>query len=367
MRARAEREEAYRAAVEPRRPGRTKHDRRIAMRAILAGAALLMAWAGCAWAQQQRTVRLELPIACTPGVDCFIMNYVDHDDSPGRRDYQCRHLTYDGHNGTDFALADPGAMAIGVPVVAAAAGKAARIRDAMPDINMRDGGRDAVKGRECGNTVAIDHGNGWITEYCHLRQGSVAVRPGQRVETGQQLGLVGLSGATEFPHVHLRVGQGRKTVDPFVGLVEDIHTTCGLGAAPLWSKAALDQLAYRPVVIYLAGFVEGKPTVEDIRRQRIKAASVLNASSETISFYFQIIGLAKNDHVVRRLLGPDGRVVVERAGPAMTDLFSYIDFIGSKPRGRGFPPGVYRGEIVVTPGPGSDGQEIRRVETVEVR
>ena len=65
---------------------------------------------------------LILPIACTPGADCWVVRHVDHDPGPGARDYMCGALTGDGHKGTDIALRDLAVMAAGVEVRAAAAG-----------------------------------------------------------------------------------------------------------------------------------------------------------------------------------------------------------------------------------------------------
>ena len=63
---------------------------------------------------------LDIPVACEPGRDCFIQFYVDRDESVGIADYRCAGLTYDGHKGTDFRLADLPAMRRGVEVRAAA-------------------------------------------------------------------------------------------------------------------------------------------------------------------------------------------------------------------------------------------------------
>jgi murein DD-endopeptidase MepM/ murein hydrolase activator NlpD len=49
---------------------------------------------------------------------------------------------------------------------------------------------------------------GVFAHYCHLQPGSVRVRVGQRVRTGQQLGLVGNSGNTSGPHLHLGLTDG---------------------------------------------------------------------------------------------------------------------------------------------------------------
>lgn len=318
-------------------------------------------------AQVPPALQLSLPLACKPGSDCFVMNYVDHDEGPGRRDYQCRHLTYNAHKGTDFALADPAAMTSGVAVVAAAPGRVVATRDGVTDIHLRDTDAKAISGRECGNRVAIDHGGGWVTDYCHLRSGSVAVRRGQRVSAGDQLGMVGLSGATEFPHVHLGVTWRGRVVDPFVGPVEDIHTTCGLGPNPLWSKPILDALAYRPTVIYLAGLMPGEVTIEHIRRLRARPITAHDAPTEVVSFFFFIVGLARHDELSLRMFGPDGRAVVERVGKFDADRFVHADRLWARSRVGFLPKGTYRGEIVIVPGAGSDGDTIRRIETIELR
>ena len=59
-----------------------------------------------------------------------------------------------------------------------------------------------------GNTLVIDHGNGYITLYAHLSQ--VAVPCGQMVEAGETIGLAGDTGNVFGPHLHfeLRVPGG---------------------------------------------------------------------------------------------------------------------------------------------------------------
>ena len=81
--------------------------------------------------------------------------------------------------------------------------------------------------------MAIRHADGWETQYCHLRQGSVLVATGERVEAGRALGLVGMSGEANFPHVHLSVRRDGVGIDPFTGLPGGER--CGGGGEPLWS------------------------------------------------------------------------------------------------------------------------------------
>jgi len=52
-----------------------------------------------------------------------------------------------------------------------------------------------------GNAIQIDHGDGFATTYAHLY--SIAVRVGQRVEKGAQIGLMGTTGHSTGPHLHL--------------------------------------------------------------------------------------------------------------------------------------------------------------------
>ena len=87
---------------------------------------------------------------------------------PAATDFTCGPLSYDGHDGTDIALPTRAAMAEGVAVLAAAPGTVTGIRDGIADF------APVIQGKECGNGVVIDHGAGWVTQYCHLRQGSVA-------------------------------------------------------------------------------------------------------------------------------------------------------------------------------------------------
>ncbi|HEY0836688.1 MAG TPA: M23 family metallopeptidase, partial [Azospirillum sp.] len=219
---------------------------------VLAGGVTLLLWSHARAQTAGATPTFRLPIACTPGADCWVQNYVDEDPGPDRADYTCGRLSYDGHKGTDFRLADYPALERGVPVLAAAPGVVRAVRDGMEDVNIRKIGRDALKGREAGNSVAVMHGDGWETQYAHMKRGSVAVKPGDRVEAGQKLGLVGLSGNTEFPHVHFEVRHHGKTVDPFVGVAE--APRCGGPRAPLWAAEVEPALAYRPTAGLSAGF-----------------------------------------------------------------------------------------------------------------
>ncbi len=67
-----------------------------------------------------------------------------------------------------------------------------------------------------GNTVIIDHGDGLETLYAHALQ--VLVEPGQWVEAGEVIALVGSTGRSTGPHLHLEVRLNGIPYDPLLCL-----------------------------------------------------------------------------------------------------------------------------------------------------
>ena len=63
-----------------------------------------------------------------------------------------------------------------------------------------------------GNCVVIDHGQGLLTLYLHLSQ--FAVKAGDHVQRGQQIGLSGGSGRASGPHLHIAVRWQGIYLDP---------------------------------------------------------------------------------------------------------------------------------------------------------
>jgi murein DD-endopeptidase MepM/ murein hydrolase activator NlpD len=63
-----------------------------------------------------------------------------------------------------------------------------------------------------GNLVEVDHGNGVTTRYAHNQSQLVSV--GETVRKGQAVGLMGSTGRSTGPHVHIEVLQDGKQVNP---------------------------------------------------------------------------------------------------------------------------------------------------------
>ena len=64
-----------------------------------------------------------------------------------------------------------------------------------------------------GNHVVIEVADGEYLLIAHMQPGSLTVAVGDVVESGQQIGLVGNSGNTSGPHIHIHL-QDQPTFDP---------------------------------------------------------------------------------------------------------------------------------------------------------
>ncbi len=300
------------------------------------------------------TLSLSPPIACDLEKDCHIQQYVDHDPGPGVTDFTCGSLSYDGHKGTDFALPSLARMQEGVDVLASAAGRVVAIRDGMADMPFTGSGD--VDGKECGNGVLLRHEGGWETQYCHLQEGSVIVAKGQSVATGDVLGRVGLSGKTQFPHVHLSVRHNGAVIDPFAP-TKPSATTCtppiDLAAAPtLWAAP----LAYEPGGLISLGFASAVPAYDAIKAGTA-AAAVLPTAAPALVLWAHAYGSRPGDALALTIDAPDGPwfaidVVLDKAQA------QYFRAAGRKSRAP-LPPGTWRGTVILL----RDGQEIDRRET----
>jgi|GEM_PF-1281104 len=150
------------------------------------------------------------PVTGQDGKDWVINNYVDLDPSPAILDYRGGTKSYDSHAGTDIDIPSFREMDLGQPVLAVTAGQVTAVADHNYDRNTSCQGD--------WNYVDVRTDDGYQISYGHLKQNSVAVSVGTRVEAGATLGMVGSSGCSTWPHLHLeaRRSSDGAVVDPFL-------------------------------------------------------------------------------------------------------------------------------------------------------
>jgi hypothetical protein len=254
-------------------------------------------------AASENLPQLSLPIDCELGLSCFVQNYVDHDPSDGTRDFRCNARTYNGHDGTDFRVPNLAAQKRGVRVLSIADGVIKSVRNGMDDISIRSTGKEAVRGVECGNGAVIEHADGWTSQYCHLAKGSLGVRSGERVVRGQPIGLVGLSGATEFPHVHITIRHNGRVIDPFA---HGAPPESCLGGRSLWAPLRAGPPVYRETEVLNFGFARSPVTMEGIEIGTVGLSPL--ARNAPIVAYIRVIGLKAGDAQELSIRAPDGTV-----------------------------------------------------------
>lgn len=101
-----------------------------------------------------------------------------------------------------------------LPALAPAAGTVVRVVDGCKD----QAPGDADTESNWGNVVVVHHGPGVFSLIAHLSFGTIAVREGQVVAAGQELGRVGSSGRAPVPHLHFQLQATPMIGDPTIPL-----------------------------------------------------------------------------------------------------------------------------------------------------
>lgn len=289
-----------------------------------------------------------MPVNCTMNKDCWITQYPDEDPTSRWHDYTGGRRTSNKHTGTDIALSTIKAMNDGVSVVAAMDGTVVGIRDGMADINVKNTDLESVDGVECGNRVAINHGDGWLTDYCHLKKGSLTVKKGDKVTANQKIGEVGLSGFTEMPHLHFQAMHYKDVIDPFTAepllypatpLKKDFKT--------LWSKPALKAFKYYPVLIYNIGISDTQPDSDKIKGGEFSKSVKINTETPFIYLWSDNLAVEKDDIIKFVIKDPSAKTLMNRqffVDKSNVRRFVFARLSNTQP----LEPGTYTAEVKVT-------------------
>jgi hypothetical protein len=291
-------------------------------------------------------LELGLPVRCELGKTCFMQQYPDMDAGKGVADPLCGSQSYDGHKGTDLRILSMKDMEEGYAVIAVADGKVLRVRDGEADhLVATEEDRARVAGKECGNGIVMQLEEGYEVQYCHLRRGSLAVKPGANVRKGDRLAEVGSSGLAQFPHVHITVSHGGEPLDPLTG--RKLSQGCTATVPPqasLFSPdivEALDLTKPDILAFGLAGRpVDHQALVKDGPPPQIVAGDRLFVA------WAWFTNLGKGSTVRLILKDGQGNTLVDHTSePLDRDKATFSAFAGRK---RTLPPGRYEVDVSVT-------------------
>ena len=172
------------------------------------------------------------PVAQAGGFDYHsvwaLSNYVDHDPNfPNQiSDYECGTRSYDttaGYNHKGFDI-------ISWPFWWHQMDSDQAINVAAADGQILDK-RDGAFDRNCGfnnlvpNFIAIQHSDGSVTCYLHMKNGGLTSKViGDSVTQGEFLGVIGSSGSSTVPHLHFEVyDSANNLIDPSMGACNNFN------------------------------------------------------------------------------------------------------------------------------------------------
>lgn len=186
------------------------------------------------------------PLAPAPGFAHYgyhgISNFVDQNPSSGSLlDYQCNSRTYDGHRGTDFFTWPFPFNKMDndeIHVVAAAPGTIILKSDGFFD-------RSCSLSGGPWNAVYIRHADDSVAWYGHLKKNSVTAKVvGDSVAQGEYLGIVGSSGNSTGPHLHLEIyDAASQLIDPYAGACNSLNPVSWWAAQRPYFDSAINHLS----------------------------------------------------------------------------------------------------------------------------
>lgn len=289
---------------------------------------------------------LDWPVDCQFGKDCWIYNYVDMiPDDNKATDRFCGARSYDGHKGTDIGVLTIQDMQRGIDVVAPADGIVKKTRDGDIDSLKSNAEIEEIKAqrKECGNAILIDHGEGLETIYCHLKQNSIIVKPNRKVKAGDKIAQIGLSGMTEFPHLHFGVMVGSQVIDPFTN--QPNTKQCGASTKGLWAKD-IDDTNQR-LVLNQGGFSNEIISLNDIYDAQ-SAKEIIEQSSDKLIFWFSYLGAVKGDSIKIEILDPNLKPFTMREITQAKTRAQQFYYTGKKISSAPLQAGVYIGKVTIT-------------------
>lgn len=202
---------------------------------------------GCCGASPHRSARLAIEGSHLLDVEAFAIDWVKLEGG----------ATYagDGARNEDH-------FAFGEAVFAVADGTVTFVQDDVPENEPYTRPQLQAPSDYGGNQIMIHLDSGEYAFYAHLQPGSVRVRPGDRVATGDILGLIGNSGDADVPHLHFQLSDGPDILTsaslPFVidewTLIGTVPANSGASTTAILVGPEAPQTGTMPLQGTVAGF-----------------------------------------------------------------------------------------------------------------
>jgi hypothetical protein len=149
------------------------------------------------------------------------------------------------------------------------------------------------------------------------------------------LGQVGLSGKTQFPHIHLSVRRNGLVVDPFAPKAQP---ACDRKSQGLWASP----LDYAPTGILNAGFTTRIPSFAEVKDG--PPARVFSPMDEALVLWVYAFGARPGDQLRLSIQGPTGPFLNQDVVLTKTQA-QYFRAVGKRRPTGGFQRGRYTGQI----------------------
>ncbi len=263
---------------------------------------------------------LLFPLDCQLGTNCWLSSLPRHYFKDRQLDFRCGPLTKNNNLGTEFIIKDMQQMMEGVDVIAPISGQVTAKQDGHEDTL-------SLGSDSCGNmiTIANEH---LIVTFCHLKNTSVRLSKGDKVNAGEVVGQVGSSGYVDHPKLFMKLemiadDDGKvRDLDPFYGRQLD----CGLPPESLWDKGDFMDFNARAGIVFNYGFAFDNITAHIITNGEHKKN--IPANPGTFIAFVEMLSVNKGDIVNISITDSSGSVIASRKhefGKFQTRYLLYVE------------------------------------------
>jgi len=230
-------------------------------------------------------------------------------------DNHCLDKTNKKNTGTHFSICGYESMHQGVGVYCIDSGTVIALRDGISD-----DGPSKDSSEQLGNYLVIGHAGGWSSIYGKLKQNSIKVKAGDKIQAGDPIALVGCSGDCEDPHLYFELKlDNTKLVDPHDG-------PCG-NLFSFWENPVPYDSAFR---VWKSGLTSGPTSIHDLRRNQ-EQKSEFDLTRDSIVVYWNLIhGLRKGDECKIRWFKENGDLAGEETYLIDRNLWNNYQIKGTK-------------------------------------